>query len=1165
MASNIDLQPLTSVTSRLDTEIQNNNNDSFNTGSMSLCVLIETDQQNQLVIISESFGTASAKHLTKVKTVQGDEIKEVEEQRVKILQDLDKSKMDIDIFEVVDEIVKINNPGALRLAVAQDIVSTNTRFTQSDGNSIIHHTALNGTTECLQYLLNEVYEQFPFDLKNDKGFTILHCAVQGGNNENVGMILNFIKSDDKTSQCKEKIIEFLHAKSKLGNNALHLCAVYDKPDPIRPLLRAGTKLSEGDSNRNTLIHLAAERNSVEYFKRIAMYHNVDRAADKDEALREFRDCFQLQNKERKIPVLLAEDRPIIEGILKYSDITAEADEDIGSLIHVTAVYNNIGLAQALVKRNVKLDVVNKIGVSPLKYAAKRGSGGVLRILLDNKANPNYIGEKIRGYTALNIAVQFGQFGCAKILMDYGADVYNRDMTHSALHSAATGGHAKIAKYLIKVAGMNVNQFSNGETALHLCITKGNNSVARLLILHGADVNVLDYEKDTLLHIAVREGRKEIAAMLLEAGIKSDEQQKNGITPLMLAVEADRADFIPLIIARGFTLSKKDEDGNTVIHHIAKNNSCSSAKYFLPNISGMKLSDMVNEIFEKKNVADKTPYEIALECKHQPILKIFINYAAKDYYKKRPKEIHSYYDLKLFQTLKVVINKSIEEDEHRGEVLAETIIFDSNEDGKYPDDSDFKPLKPSFLHKLLDCPDQELKYHPIFNIIIDKKLRIYRWWYVVSLLFYSFFLACLGYALIQASTQCDATLWVYANPVDWVRAVCEVISLFYLGFFLMNEFVEFFIEWIRICDERKDGKEDTGVTVKYITDSARGDNTTLLVKIFICWHNFTNLFHVVDVKSRFFFSAFQGYFDGVYNFLDWFAIISFVILIILRAISSHIQWSFAGLTFIFFSLSLFKYTRISPELGAYVSSVFRIFILDIPRFFILIVIILVAYIGGIHLAARQQPISEQDAMIESMDGSESLPYAICNTSRSAFFWFNSDLTSLYDLRRPLLSGIILLLDGGPGNYEDDILTDNFFFTLIYLGFAFTIIIVMLNILIAQLSETYGEIIKESSFHYKIDLVVTLENKSNLAFLFGKRFRKYTAIESLKISLPYWKQLKDESPNRSGDQVILDTNEDLKRTEKMIEKEFEKTITSIDDLNNKVNELRYRLDEYIDFVI
>ena len=366
--------------------------------------------------------------------------------------------------------------------------------------------------------------------------------------------------------------------------------------------------------------------------------------------------------------MLASEKPIIEGILKYSDIHAIADEDIGSLVHVAAESNNIALAEVLVKKNMQLNIVNKIGISPLKYAAKRGSERVLRFLLDSKADPNYVGEKLPGFSPLNIAVQFGQFSCAKVLLDYGADVASRDMVNSALHSAAMGGHAKIAKHLIKVAGLDVNQRGNGnKTPLYFSITYGHSSMAKLLILHGADPNAIGYDRETLMHVAVREGRKEIMVMLLEAGAKSDEPLKNGLTPLMLAVKANYADYIPHIIAHGYTLSKKDEDGNGILHHIARNNSCASAKRFLPKIQGLRGVDIFYELFERKNDANMTPYEVALKCRHQPILKIFIGYAPKDFYKNDPKQVHAYYDAKLFDTLKVVINRSVEVDEHRGEL------------------------------------------------------------------------------------------------------------------------------------------------------------------------------------------------------------------------------------------------------------------------------------------------------------------------------------------------------------------------------------------------------------------------------------------------------------------------------------------------------------------
>ena len=76
--------------------------------------------------------------------------------------------------------------------------------------------------------------------------------------------------------------------------------------------------------------------------------------------------------------------------------------------------------------------------------------------------------------------------------------------------------------------------------------------------------------------------------------------------------------------------------------------------------------------------------------------------------------------------------------------------------------------------------------------------------------------------------------------------------------------------------------------------------------------------------------------------------------------------------------------------------------------------------------------------------------------SQLFFFNQDTTDTYTFLTPFVDGMILLLDGGPGNRQDDILGVNLYFAVIYILFAFTIIVVLSNILIAQLSETYAEL-------------------------------------------------------------------------------------------------------------
>ena len=119
----------------------------------------------------------------------------------------------------MDEVVKLNNPDALRLALEKHVVSTDTILSQSDGDSLIHYTSKKGSAECLRYLLFDAYSQFPYELTNDKGYNVLHSTVQGGKLENIELMLKFLlKSEDETSEDKPQSTEaFLNAKTTLGS------------------------------------------------------------------------------------------------------------------------------------------------------------------------------------------------------------------------------------------------------------------------------------------------------------------------------------------------------------------------------------------------------------------------------------------------------------------------------------------------------------------------------------------------------------------------------------------------------------------------------------------------------------------------------------------------------------------------------------------------------------------------------------------------------------------------------------------------------------------------------------------------------------------------------------------------------------------------------------
>ena len=72
--------------------------------------------------------------------------------------------------------------------------------------------------------------------------------------------------------------------------------------------------------------------------------------------------------------MLTEDRPTIDIILKYSNLEAIVDKEVGRLLHVAASENNVTLTEALVEKKADLNVQNTKGFSPLKIAARRGNG-----------------------------------------------------------------------------------------------------------------------------------------------------------------------------------------------------------------------------------------------------------------------------------------------------------------------------------------------------------------------------------------------------------------------------------------------------------------------------------------------------------------------------------------------------------------------------------------------------------------------------------------------------------------------------------------------------------------------------------------------------------------------------------------------------------------------
>ena len=304
-------------------------------------------------------------------------------------------------------------------------------------------------------------------------------------------------------------------------------------------------------------------------------------------------------------------------------------------------------------------------------------------------------------------------------------------------------------------------------------------------------------------------------------------------------------------------------------------------------------------------------------------------------------------------------------------------------------------------------------------------------------------------------------------------------------------------------------------------------------------------HFIDKRTFYFPSAVFVHFFGFYNSLYGVSLSTGIIFVILRFSQSEYQWAFASITFLVNSLNVLKYISVLPTLGAYIASILRIFVSDIPKFIVVVIVVLFSFIGSIHLAARFE------AELRQVNNS------VCLNESNIIFWFNPEETLTYTFKNPLFTGGIFALDGGPDSVQSSLMSLNIVFTAVYLFFAFLNIIVLLNILIAQLSQTYAEISAEREFYFIFQRVVQYELISIENLILGKYSRLHGVIDNIVVSKSKWNKYLDKSPSRSSDLLVrdIDVRSKLVSEEVSLMENVVKKIKSVQDNSLDVLNLVY----------
>ncbi|PSN47946.1 hypothetical protein C0J52_10325 [Blattella germanica] len=252
----------------------------------------------------------------------------------------------------------------------------------------------------------------------------------------------------------------------------------------------------------------------------------------------------------------------------------------------------------------KINVRKYSQVTMLHIAADLGQLKMVKLLLQNKANPNVRSGEVPLKTPLICASENGLVQVAELLIKNGADIelYNQ-FSQNALLIAAHKGHSDMISMLLNYQANLLSHDNRGNSALHLAADAGNADCVELLLdaglttdivnhdsetplmsaakrghctvieiflRHGANFKACDKTGNTVLHHAVRSCNVECLSLLLsmEHDININACNTKNETPLILTSQIGNYDVMNFLIQQNATLTACDIYGNTGLHYTA---------------------------------------------------------------------------------------------------------------------------------------------------------------------------------------------------------------------------------------------------------------------------------------------------------------------------------------------------------------------------------------------------------------------------------------------------------------------------------------------------------------------------------------------------------------------------------------------------------------------
>ncbi|XP_040289762.1 serine/threonine-protein phosphatase 6 regulatory ankyrin repeat subunit A-like [Bufo bufo] len=534
-----------------------------------------------------------------------------------------------DIIHCEDEDVKI-----IRLLLDHDADISST--TSQTGETPLHYCARMGNEDLLLEMIKHIGSnrmQQTMNRQEKNGWSPLLLAAEKGHIAIVKILLqNHARVDVFDEHGKaalhlacenghDKIADvllwhkaFVNAKTKLGLTPLHLCSQNGFNHLVKLLV--GTHLASIDImslTKRTPLHLAALNGQLDVCNSLLTMKADVYAAD----------------IEGQTPLHLAAENDhseVVKLFLKHRpELVTSANVDGSTCAHIAAAKGSVAVIKELLKFNMRSVTTarNKTNDStPLHLAASGGHAEVVKVLLEAGASPSdedaegmstiqlaaknghinvldvlkgsvsfHMTSTKTGFTALHVAAHFGQADFVReILMKVQATIHSDppkstadrvlvkehggESGYTPLHLASQSGHESLVRLLLNYPGVQADAATRhqGSTPIHLAAQNGHTAVVGLLLSKStSQLHVKDNRGRTCLHLAAANGHIEMMRALIGQGAEINVTDKNGWSPLHFAAKSGFLETVRFLVECGANPTLECNDGKTAIQYAAGDN------------------------------------------------------------------------------------------------------------------------------------------------------------------------------------------------------------------------------------------------------------------------------------------------------------------------------------------------------------------------------------------------------------------------------------------------------------------------------------------------------------------------------------------------------------------------------------------------------------------